>query len=84
MDTETQVENDAALASLAALTQWFDSGPHEAVSHFDGQDPGAVTAFLFGILASTIETFCEELELDPLDYIRGIAVTVAEDVYGIV
>lgn len=72
-------EESAALACLAALTEWFEPGLGDIVAHLGPEDPVRVVEFLFGQLTATITDLCEVVGMDPSDYVRELALQLASE-----
>lgn len=74
-----QDEESAALACLAALTEWFEPGTADIGSLLGPELPERVVEFLFGQLIAAITDLCELAGMDPSDYIRELALQLATE-----
>lgn len=75
----TTNEETAAEACLAALTAWFQDLGEPNIFLAD-EDPARVVEFLFGQLVATITNISEMMEVDPAEYVKMIAYSVACDI----
>lgn len=81
---ETDLNNDAALAVLGAVTRWFTEGESDAVfDEVNEQDPSSVVAVLFGCWLASIETVCEVMDCEPIDYLRQVSLQLQRTMVGL-
>ena len=67
-------EDTAALACLAALTDWFDPATETDVDSFiNPEEPARVVEFLFGQLIAVIDDYCEAIGAEPEAYMQALA-----------
>lgn len=86
VDTElSEDDSEAALACIAALTEYFDPDTDNDWSELlEGVRPGGVTEFLFGQLAAHIGTIAEVGGITPLQHVQQMALQVQRDIYGVI
>lgn len=75
-------QEEAALACVSSLTQWFTGDETDtALAAMTTHDPGEVVNFLFGTLVATITIAAEVAEITPLEYVQALALDVGHECY---
>lgn len=82
---ETDLDNEAALAVLGAVSRWFLEGD-QSDSVFDEvnkQDVSATIGCLFGCWVASIETISDMLDCEPIDYLQAVSLQLQRSMVGL-